>query len=299
MGFGRFDRNEYASYSTKASSMSTKDLFARGSSRAVTQSKQVINAVDIPFRECRDSVENPVSCPILIGLDVTGSMHAIPRQMIQGSLGVLMSELIDREPVGDPHLLFMGIGDAVVGDEAPLQATQFETTAQQMTAQLGDLYLEGGGGGNEFESYDLAWAFAGMRTKTDHWEKRGAKGYVFTIGDEEFPHSSDRAYMKAVFKEDCPQAPTPEGLLEQARERYNVFHVIVEQGGRMRSNATRIINGWRQRLQKRVLLLDNYDYIGEVIVAAIAVNEGMDVDAAIGMFQGPASATVRRALTSQ
>ena len=76
----------------------------------------------------------------------------------------------------------MAIGDAEC-DRAPLQVTQFEADIR-LADQLRELWIEGGGGGNRGESYHLPWAFAAMRTSTDCFERRGRKGYLFTIGDE-------------------------------------------------------------------------------------------------------------------
>lgn len=38
------------------------------------------------IRECRDSEEHPESLPIIIALDVTGSMGMVPHSLITGGL---------------------------------------------------------------------------------------------------------------------------------------------------------------------------------------------------------------------
>ena len=44
--------------------------------------------------------------------------------------------------------------------------------------------LEGGGGGQMRESYELAMYFMARHTSLDCHEKRGKRGYLFIIGDE-------------------------------------------------------------------------------------------------------------------
>ena len=51
---------------------------------------------------------------------------------------------------------------------------------------LARFFLERGGGGQQTESYELAAYFMARHTSIDCFEKRGEKGYLFLIGDEEF-----------------------------------------------------------------------------------------------------------------
>jgi hypothetical protein len=296
MGGNPWDEKKWASYSTVASAKSREALYTRSSAEAPVQSGQVINAVNIKMRESRDSVGNPCSTPILIGLDVTGSMGFIAERIAKASLGILVGHILQRKPVADPHLLFMGIGDAVQRDKAPLQCTQFESD-NRIVDQLTDIFLEGGGGGNRFESYDLAWAFAAYKTQTDAWEKRKQKGYLFTIGDEEFPHESSRSYLKEVLGNDCPQSVSPEELLRAAEERYFVFHITAAEGNYAKRELQAVEASWKQRIGKRHLTMTDHKFIAEVIVSAIAVSEGTSVDDAIAFWPQDAGAVVQKALS--
>ena len=120
----------------------------------------------ITLRESCDSVDNPNSVPIILGLDVTGSMGRYAELIAKKYLPDLMTAIIERSPVADPHLMFMGIGDARMNDSAPLQVSQFEADIRILES-LREIYLEGGGGGNSNESYDLAWYFGANKTKID------------------------------------------------------------------------------------------------------------------------------------
>jgi len=141
-------------------------------------------------RESRDSDENPESTAIIIGCDVTGSMGFIAENLIREGLGVLFEEIYDRKPVSDPHIMVSAIGD-VDSDRVPLQVGQFEADLK-ITEDLEKVYVEGNGGGNNKESYDLPYYYAAYHTSIDCFEKRNKKGYIFTIGDELPPSYTDK-----------------------------------------------------------------------------------------------------------
>ena len=254
------------------------ELYSRTSLNDATQSGQEVNIEKIEFRESRDSDDHPLSTPVMVGLDVTGSMGIIPERLTKGGLGTLMNELLQKKPISDPQLLFMGIGDAVVRDRAPLQVTQFESD-NKICDQLTDLWLEGGGGGNNFESYDLAWAFASGKTRTDAWDKRQQKGFLFTVGDEMFPRQTSSDYLKNIFGPTGLQNPTPETLLESAQEKWNVYHIIIAQGSYAKSlGPKKVKDDWAQRLHKRALVLADYEYLPHLIISIIALENGLELE---------------------
>ena len=86
--------------------------------------------------------------------------------------------------------MFGGIGDAQ-SDRVPLQVGQFESD-NRMDDQLRTIFLEGNGGGQKSESYELATYFIARHTVTDAWEKRGRKGVKRTLlwnRENHFPHA--------------------------------------------------------------------------------------------------------------
>jgi hypothetical protein len=245
-------------------------------------------------RESRDSAENPESNAIIVGLDVTGSMGMIADALARRGLGVLVEELLARKPVSDPHIMAMGIGDAWC-DRAPLQVTQFEADIR-IAEQLEQIYLEHGGGGNSFESYNLPWYFAATKTSIDCFEKRGRKGYLFTVGDEEPPPVLLAAHAEQVIGATPPTDILTRDLLAMVQRTYHVFHVVVEEGSHARHCLPQVMAKWTDLLGQRVLRLEDHTKLAEVVVSAIQVNEGVDIDSVARSWSGSTAVVVKRAV---
>jgi len=288
MGTSRWNPSDWSAYSASAATKTRDAIFTARCLNPTLDPKA------IPVRESVDSPANPQATPIIVALDVTGSMGAIPEALIKSGLGVLVEEILARKPVPDPHLMFMAVGDAAY-DRAPLQVTQFEAD-NRIIPQLADLFLEGGGGGNSHESYHLPWYFAAMRTRHDALLKRGRKGYLFTLGDEEPPTHLLAAHAKAVLGDDL-QADLPVAdVLAMVERNYHVYHVIIEQGSHYRSDGPVVLRKWRDLLGQRVIPLADYERLAEVLVSTIALNEGADRDHLTRSWSGDTGLVVAHAL---
>lgn len=292
MGGGRFDSGDWAHYTSVTrdyGSKSASEIFSKGLN-------EDLNPKGVTMRESRDSEDNPNSNAIILGLDVTGSMGMIAEKLARKGLPKLVTEIYDRKPVTDPHIMCMAIGD-VECDRAPLQVTQFEADIR-IAKDLEKFYLEGGGGGNRYESYTLPWYFAAMHTSIDCFEKRGKKGYLFTVGDEE-PTKILRASSISQFLSGGAQSSlSPEDLLAMVSKSYHVFHLMVEEGSYMRHRREDVIRGWTGLLGQRALLLSDYTKLSEVIVSAIQVNEGADADTVVDSWDGSTAMVVKTAVGS-
>jgi hypothetical protein len=249
------------------------------------------------IRESRDSLANPASNAIIIGLDVTGSMGIIADSMAREGLGTLVEEILKRKPVSDPHILACGIGDAY-HDDAPLQVTQFEADIR-IAEQLRMIWLEKGGGGNSHEGYHLPWYFAAQRTQIDCFEQRNRKGYLFTVGDEEPPLELLATQAAAIFGDSLQRDLSTDELLTMVSRMYHVFHVVVEEGSHARNHLSTVLDKWRRLLGQRVLRLKDYRRLAEVVVSAIEVNEGRDRDEVARSWSGETSAVVAHALAAR
>lgn len=225
--------------------------------------------INTGVRESRDSNEHPETTPIIIALDVTGSMRRTPHEMIKDNFPKLMDALMQLG-VKDPQLLFMAVGDHEY-DRYPIQVGQFESDTEKIVNSLEEFVLEGGGGGNSGESYLLAHIIAGYHTETDSWFKRHKKGYLFTIGDEPNLHGISGRALEDFLGYQHPANPiSEEEAVKKAQEQYNVHHIHVTNG----SYGTRIAPGWKNLLGQNVLTCDSHN-VHNVIAEAIKQHEDL------------------------
>jgi hypothetical protein len=268
MGGGTFDRSAYASFSAATKGKATEEIY---SSRTI---QKALDPHGVKVRESRDSADNPNATPVIVALDVTGSMHKLADVIARKGLGVLFENILDRKPISDPHIMFMAVGDANY-DSAPLQVSQFEAD-KRIIEQLTQIYLEGGGGGNDFESYNLPWYFAAFHTVTDSMEKRGKRGYLFTIGDEEAPRDLTKEQVERICGDTLEAKLSTRDMLELAQRSYEVYHIIVAEGNYARSHLNSVKRSWQDLLGQHVIVLEDHTKLAETIVSAIEVAEGRD-----------------------
>jgi len=268
MGSGSFNAKAYRSFATSTAGKTTDDIY---SSRSIHKN---LNPKGVKVRESRDSADNPNSTPIIIGIDVTGSMGMIADVIARKGLGTLFTEILDRKPITDPHVMFMAIGDANY-DSAPLQVSQFEAD-NRIVEQLTQIFIEHGGGGNNFESYNLPWYFAGHHTEHDSIIKRGKRGYLFTIGDEEAPQPLTVDQIQEITGDTLERQISSEEMLRDAQRKYDVFHVIIQEGDHAKAHPDRVRASWASMLGQHVIPLADHTKLAETIVSAIEVAEGRD-----------------------
>lgn len=219
-----------------------------------------MNPMGVRLRESRDSDEHPNSFPIIIALDVTGSMGRIPRQLIKDGLPTIMQSIIDAG-FPDPQVLFIAIGDHI-SDRAPLQVGQFESSDEALDMWLERTWPEGNGGGNGGESYSLAWFFASQFTKHDSFEKRGKKGLLITIGDERCHSMISNSALNGMMGTNLEKSFNDTELLELARQTYDVFHINMDGGSSWNGD----VGGyWKKLMPENVINETNQTNIAKVI----------------------------------
>ncbi len=289
MGHARWSASDWKDYTSSTAGKTTDEIFTS------CGLKDEFDPARITLRESRDSVENPNSNAIIIACDVTGSMGSLADNLVRKGIGTAFEEILKRLPVTDPHLMVMGVGD-VRYDSAPLQATQFEADIR-IAAQLEEIYIEHGGGGNSWESYNLPWYFAAQKTSIDCLEKRGKKGYLFTVGDEQVPEDLTRADVKRAMDLDLQmERIANRDLLTLVGRYYEVFHLMVEEGSHYRSQGETVRRGWFELLGQRAIPLADHTKLSEVIVSTIEVAEGRDKAAVAASWDGETSLVVAHAV---
>lgn len=193
---------------------STQEVFK---SSSLNEKLNPYNAV----RECCENEEHPNTIPIILGLDVTGSMNRACKACIDGLNDTILKLY---ENYKDVEIAIAGIGD-FSWDRSPFQLSQFESDGR-IADNLFDLYIENGGGGNSWESYTALW-YAGLHhTKLDCWG-RGKKGILISMGDEICNPVLPKEAIQRVFGDTVQSDIETETLLEEVKEKYDVYHIAI------------------------------------------------------------------------
>lgn len=220
-------------------------------------------------RECLDSEEHPKTIPVILALDVTGSMGDAAVEIAK-KLNVIMTNLYDK--MTDIEFMIMGIGDLYC-DYGPIQISQFESDIR-IAEQLDKLWFEFGGGGNAWESYTAAWYMASRHCDLDCW-KREAKGIVITMGDERCNPYLEAAKLSYVTGDNLQSDINTTDLYKEVTEKYDVYHINVQHGRNYDRDG--IVKSWE-------FLGDHYkeanlNNIADVIVDIITNNKNETISA--------------------
>lgn len=244
------------SYSYQAASDRSHNLRASNASReSIFRQRSLSSDMNIrgKVRESCDSDEHPTSFPIIIALDVTGSMGQVPENLIKEAFPLVMKSL-QEHGIDHAQVCFMGIGDHY-SDNAPIQVGQFETSDELTEKWLKDIFIEGGGGGNNGESYLLAWYTAAFHTKIDSFLKRKKKGVLITIGDEPCHKLVDARTIKELFGTG-EKDMTASDLFRAASEQWDVYHININTWS---SKEYRSQNKWRELIGSHLVSAESME----------------------------------------
>lgn len=286
MGYGSYTSADWTKLrkSAKISESSTADQMFQSE-----EMEDRFNPRLIEVRESRDSEEHPHSTPVIIGLDVTGSMGYLAAEIAKNGLNETMMKIYSTNPIKDPQMMFAAIGD--VQDRAPLQVTHFESDIR-IAEQLLALWLEYGGY-DEPEDYELLWYFAAKHTKIDSFEKRGEKGILFTIGDADCHEDLNQDMIYQIFGDKSKSLKSSE-ILKMAQEKYEVFHVFIgsEQGMKERAKIfSRILQGRLIRVEK-----SQVDKLPEILISTMQMLRGAKKEEVLNQWTELARPVVSTAL---
>jgi hypothetical protein len=266
MGSGRWSTDVYdAAASYRAATGAS--AFAHSDSGARTVHPD-LDPHGVRLRESRDSAEHPRSLAIAVLFDVTGSMRDVPR-VLQAKLPQLLGLLVRKGYADDPQIMFGAIGDATC-DRAPLQVGQFESD-NRMDDDLSRILLEGGGGGQKTESYELAMYFMARHTAADCFDKRGKRGYLFIIGDEMAYQRVKRAEVSEVTG-DGLQADLPlSRILGELTRKWDTYYILPE--GASYVGDAEVLHFWRGLLGQNVIELADLGAVSETIALTVGLGE--------------------------
>ncbi|GGP77743.1 hypothetical protein [Saccharothrix coeruleofusca] len=296
MGHGKWDDDAYAAAKTFRAAKGIADFGYTSAMKAAPadqwKADPSLDPLGVAARECRDSADHADSTPIAVLFDVTGSMGRVP-QIMQRKLGRLHGLLQRKGYLADPQLMFGGIGDAD-SDRVPLQVGQFESD-NRMDEQLRTIFLEGGGGGQKSESYELAAYFVARHVVTDAWRKRGRKGYLFLIGDEMNKPRLAARHIRRVIGDDVRQDISPASVYRELARKWHVYFVLPKQSSYY--DDPEVAEHWRELLGQHFLKLEDPGAVCELIAATIGLEErAVDLDQAMVDLAEVGSAAESRAV---
>ena len=271
MGGGAWSACAYNAYTTLTKGMdsntySNAKLSVQENFKA-RRLDEVLNPYNV-MRECCDSEEHPNSFPVILALDVTGSMGSAANRVAQ-KLNEIMTDLYSDDEVKDVEFCIMAIGDLAY-DDAPIQISQFESDVR-IAEQLDKVYFEGGGGGNSYESYTAAWYMGVKHCVLDAWN-RGRKGVIITMGDELPNPYLPKNELKDVVGDNLQVNIETKNLLPEVLEKYDVFHISVDDSAssyQWHNSRGELDKAWSELLGKDHYFVANLDNLTNIIVKIV------------------------------
>jgi len=266
MGSGRWSTDVYdAAARFRAATGASAFAYSDG---GATRVHPALDPFGVTVRESRDSAEHPRSLAVAVLFDVTGSMGGVPRAL-QAKLPQLLGLLLRKGYAADPQVMFGAIGDATC-DRAPLQVGQFESD-NRMDDDLGRILLEGGGGGQKTESYELALYFMARHTAIDCYAKRGRRGYLFVIGDEmAYPQVKPAEVRDMIGGGLQASLPLP-ALIDEVTAKWDTYYVLP--AGASYAGDRQVLGFWRDLLGQNVIQLNDLDAVCETIALTVGLGE--------------------------
>ncbi len=281
MGYGSYSASDWTKL--KNSRQLTKD---KSVSEVFTKRScdQKYDPRYIGTRECFDSTDHPNTTPIVVGLDVTGSMGYLAVEVATGALNELITKLYSTGAVEDPALMCAAYGDFL--DASPLQVTQFESDIR-IAQQLLDIFFENRGNSQVVPT--CLWEFLARHTNIDAIRKRNEKGFVFTIGDEALirQDSVDDTISRVIG--DTTNYGTREAVLADVQQKFNVFHIML---GRRNPENDKLLPGHTITIGR-----DEIGNIPEIIISTIQMQKGKKLDEVVDQWEELERPAIRSALS--
>lgn len=220
------------------------------------------------------SLETKSESPLVVACDVTGSMQEWPK-IIFDKLPLLYGELKKAYfKDKNPEISFAAIGDAYC-DQYPLQVQKFDSD-KSLDDRLGALILEGGGGGQIYESYELAALYYARNVKMEN----ATKPIFIFIGDEGVYNSINNDQAAAWARININERLTTKQVIGELMQKYSVYLVrkLYDEGSgdNMGDNDKEIQKQWKGLLgPNRVAILPQPERIVDVILGIVANDTGM------------------------
>ncbi|MBN2533359.1 MAG: hypothetical protein JXB88_10725 [Spirochaetales bacterium] len=217
------------------------------------------------------SLHTESNAPLVIACDVTGSMGESPATIFSKCPYL---DLEGKEYLGDDLAIsFAAVGDAYT-DKYPLQVRPF-VKGLELKASLEELVIEGGGGGQSMETYELAALYYAT-----HAEMPNALNPIFVfIGDEGLYEFVDKAQAKRWTRTTLEKRMSYKDVLQALQQKYAVYCIrqpYQKTGGdKMSAADVKIHKQWADVLgEDHMAFLPDATRIVDVIFGILAKETG-------------------------
>lgn len=203
--------------------------------------------------------------PLVYAFDVTGSMGNLPK-IIYDKMPMMAGQLIEQGYLEDVMLSLAAVGD-VISDQAPVQVCDF-SAVKNLDEWLQRIWLEGSGGGQAQESYELITYFYAKMCDIPNAE---TPIFLFT-GDEGFRENLPVDTLQDRFG-GKHEKTTAKSIFEELKKKFkgNVFLIH----RRYQSADEEIVEQWESVLGKeKVIKLGSDLAIADVTLGLFAIVAG-------------------------
>ena len=231
MGGSSYDRDVYSS--------SSSDSW--GSSRnysSYSASKLNSTTLDYSMSPKGKILESKTKNPIIVILDVTGSNINFAR-LVYDKMPMFYGQIEQKGYLEDFDIAFCAVGDAYT-DYYPLQIGSF-AKGLELDSWLEKVVLEGHGGGQRKESYELAAYYLLKNMKL----QEGSNPIIFFIGDEA-PYPTVNKSQAEKFGIECYEDNVEPFKLLREKVADNVFMLLNKYDGK--SFESDITSSWEKSL---------------------------------------------------
>ena len=175
------------------------------------------------------NVKTDSTSPVIVVVDQTGSMGEWPKIMFS-KLPYLEHET--KEYLGDDaEFCFMAIGDAHNSEKYPLQVRPF-AKGLYLKKRLEELVIEGQGGGQHMETYELAALFAAESIDMP----KAIKPIIIFIGDEEPYDTISKDHAADLCGVKTEKTLTTKSVFDKLKDKMAVYFIQKSYGAGSTAN---------------------------------------------------------------
>ncbi|MFA5166206.1 MAG: hypothetical protein WC449_02785 [Candidatus Paceibacterota bacterium] len=207
--------------------------------------------------------------PIVVAVDVTGSMGDWTK-IIYDKLPMFWGEMDKNAYLPDPSICIVGVGDAY-SDQAPLQVCDF-AQGQAIDEEIAKLYLEGGGGGQSSESYELMAHYFSAHCDIS----RSELSFFFLLEDEGVYPKLKRKQVEEVIGESLPSDIPSEEIFQKISARFNFFVLHKPYDG---GSDDAVCKKWKSLIGERFIeLKDPKACVDDMLGIISMISQARDLD---------------------